>query len=452
MIVANDMAGKKIGVFGLARSGLAAVRSLQAAGAEVMAFDDDDARLEEVGDAAANLYDADFAGLDALVVSPGVPGTHPLALKAREAHLDLIGDMELFARARSDLPDHQLVAITGTNGKSTTAALLAHLVGACGRAVALGGNIGIPVLDLEPLPAGGIYVFEVSSFQADLTISLDAEVAILLNISPDHLDRHGDMESYVSAKRRLFEMQQPGQVAIIGVDDDQSRAVAATLSGRVIPVSSQTAVPGGVYVIDGILYDGLDGDAVRVGDIADIATLRGVHNWQNAAAAYAAARMLGLEREAIFSAFADFAGLPHRLEIIATQGNITYVNDSKATNTDSAARALEAIYGEIYWIAGGLLKETALDHLGKALGNVRKAYLIGEAAPALATFLKGKVENEECGTLQAATEAAAHDAAASGGTVLLSPACASFDQFTDFEARGDAFREIVAGLVKGGAA
>ncbi len=452
MIVAENMVGKKIGVFGLARSGLAAVRSLQAAGAEVMAFDDDDARLAEVGDAAANLYDVDFAGLDALVVSPGVPGTHPLALKAQKAHLDLIGDMEIFARARADLPEHQLVAITGTNGKSTTAALLAHLIGACGKPVALGGNIGISVLDLEPLPEGGIYVFEVSSFQADLTMSLHAEVAILLNISPDHLDRHGDMESYVSAKRRLFEMQQPGQVAIIGVDDDQSRAVAATLSGRVIPVSSQTAVPGGVYVIDGILYDGLDGEAAEVGDISDIATLRGVHNWQNAAAAYAAARMLGLEREAIFSAFADFAGLPHRLEIIAAQGNITYVNDSKATNTDSAARALEAIDGEIYWITGGLLKEAALDGLGKALGNVRKAYLIGEAAPVLAAFLKGKVEIEKSGTLQTATEAAARDAAAGGGTVLLSPACASFDQFTDFEARGDAFREIVAGLVKGGTA
>ncbi len=452
MIVAENMAGKKVGVFGLARSGLAAVRSLQAAGAEVMAFDDDAARLAPVGDAATDLYQADFAGLDALVVSPGVPGTHPLALKAQKAHLDLIGDMELFARARAGLPMHQLVAITGTNGKSTTAALLAHVIGACGRPVALGGNIGISVLDLEPLPEGGIYVFEVSSFQADLTRSLNSEVAILLNISPDHLDRHGDMACYVSAKRRLFEMQQPGQVAIVGVDDDESRAVAATLSGRVIPISSQTAVPGGVYVLDGMLYDGLDGNPVQVGSIAGIATLRGVHNWQNAAAAYAAARLLGLERDAIFSAFTDFAGLPHRLEIIASRDGVTFINDSKATNTDSAARALEAIDGDIYWIAGGLLKETALDGLGEALGNVRKAYLIGEAAPVLAKFLKDRVAFEKSGTLQAATGAAARDAAAKGGTVLLSPACASFDQYGDFEERGDAFRAIVADLARGGTA
>lgn len=451
MITASDMAGKRIGVFGLARSGLAAVRSLQAAGAEVMAFDDDDTRLADVGEAAGNLYETDFAGLDALVVSPGVPGTHPLALKAREADVDLIGDMELFARARASLPKHQLAAITGTNGKSTTAALLAHVIGAAGKPVALGGNIGISVLDLEPLPAGGIYVFEISSFQADLTISLHAEVAILLNISPDHLDRHGDMASYVSAKRRLFEMQQPGQLAIVGVDDDESRAVAATLSGRVIPISSQTAVPGGVYVLDGRLYDGLDGEALEVGSIAGIATLRGAHNWQNAAAAYAAARMLGLKSDAIIAAFADFAGLPHRLEIIASRDGVTFINDSKATNTDSAARALQAIEGDIYWIAGGLLKETDLAGLASALGNVRKAYLIGEAAPVLAEFLAGHVEVKDCGNMQSAVEAATRDAA-SGGTVLLSPACASFDQFSDFEARGDAFREIVASLKAGGAA
>jgi UDP-N-acetylmuramoylalanine--D-glutamate ligase len=228
--------------------------------------------------------------------------------------------------------------------------------------------------------------------------------------------------------------------------------VAASLSGRVIPISSQTAAPGGVYVVEGILYDGLDGAAVKVGSIADIATLRGVHNWQNAAAAYAAARLLGLESAAIFSAFADFAGLPHRLEIIASQAGVTFINDSKATNTDSAARALQAIDGDIYWIAGGLLKETNLDGLGAALGNVRKAYLIGEAAPELAQFLKNRVAVAKSGSLQAATKAAARDAATKGGTVLLSPACASFDQFSDFEARGDAFRAIVAELTKGDAA
>lgn len=454
MIVVDAYQGKKIGVFGLARSGLAACRSLVEGGAGVLAWDDKESQRSSAPVPPVDLAQENFEGLTALVVSPGVPLTfpkaHPLVKKAHDAGVPVLGDMELFALARASLPKHKLVAVTGTNGKSTTTALLAHCLSEGGLPALGAGNIGIPVLDIDPLPEGGIYVFELSSFQLDLTESLKPEVAIILNVSPDHLDRHGSMSNYVAAKRRIFEMQEGDGLAVIGVDDAYGRAMAETLPQKVIPVSCEGPVEGGVYVLDGMLFDATSGAAREVGPVGTNRALRGKHNGQNAAAVFAAARELGVAPDKILAAFEIFEGLPHRLEIVGEKDGVHFINDSKASNTGAALRSLEA-FENVYWIAGGQFKETSLEMFTPVLSHVKKAYLIGKDNRIFVNFLRHKVPFEQSHTLEVAIRAAARDAKKDGGVVLLAPACASFDQFRNFEHRGEVFRKVARAVIQGGA-
>ncbi len=444
MITASTYQGKTIGVFGLARTGVAAVEALRASGATVWAWDDMQARRDAVGPAAKDLYRADFAALDALLLAPGVPLTHPaphaLVAKAQQAGVPLISDFDIFEAARAELPAHHCVGITGTNGKSTTTALIGHMIAACGRPVSIGGNIGRGVLSLGPLAAGGVYVFEMSSFQLDLTQSFKADIGVLLNLSPDHLDRHGDMAGYIAAKKRLFDMQEDAGVAVLGRDDAFTQAAARDLSGEVISISGEHA-HGDVFVEDGMLMEAMSGSPVAVGRIADIETLQGTHNWQNAAAAYAVGRKLGLSPKNIVASFRSFAGLAHRQELIAERDGVRYVNDSKATNVDAAARALSS-FERIHWIAGGRPKDKSFEALMAFKSRIKHAYLLGEAADALAHMLRDETPYSDCRDMAQAVARAARRAVR-GDTVLLSPACTAFDQFTDFEARGEAFRAAV---------
>lgn len=446
MITAPAYKDKKIGVFGLARTGVAAVHALEASGADVFAWDDAEERRSAVDHAVHDLYAMDTGELDALMLAPGVPLTHPkphaLVTKCAEAGTPIISDFDVFEAARTDLPVHKVVAITGTNGKSTTTALIGHMVEAYGRPSAIGGNIGKGVLSLNPLDAGGVYVLEMSSFQLDLTQAFNANIAILLNITPDHLDRHGDIDGYVRAKKRLFDMQDNQSVAIISVDDRHGAAMIAGVSGRAVPISVEKPVSGGVYVLDGELFDALDGDAVSYGDLlAHAPMLLGSHNWQNMAAAYAAGRILGFHGEDILKAFGSFPGLVHRQETIAYVRGVRFVNDSKATNVDAASRALKA-FDNIHWIAGGRPKEKDFSALLPLMASVKHAYLIGEAADAIAHDVGGGVDVTDCADLSHAIDAA-FASAVEGDVILLSPACTAFDQFRDFEARGEVFRTLV---------
>ncbi len=462
MITAGAFAGRRYGVFGLARTGRSVVASLAASGAEAWAWDDTAAAREEVA-GLVDLNTAELGGLDGLVVSPGVPlNRHPLAARARAAEVPVIGDIELFAQARAELPSAMVVGITGTNGKSTTAALLHHIVAASGRAALLGGNIGAPILGEDALPEGGVYVLELSSFQIDLTFSLACDVAILLNITPDHLDRYEGMAGYAASKARLFSIQQGG-VAVIAADDGFTAAVAARAtpsalrapspSGEVarsaggglgprtiVRVSNMQVLTHGVSVVDRTAYV----DGVAWGSQSIWPSLPGPANAQNAAAAIAAARALRIADDAIRAGLATYPGLPHRMEIVATKRGVRFVNDSKATNPTSVAPALQA-FDDVHWIAGGQAKTDELDALLPHLRHVRAAYLIGEAGPLFGRLLEGRVATRQSGTLaQAVRDAAA--AALPGDTVLLSPACASFDQFANYEARGNAFRAAVEAL------
>jgi UDP-N-acetylmuramoylalanine--D-glutamate ligase len=461
MIVAESFAARPVAVFGLGRSGLSAARSLLAGGAEVRAWDDDAERRDQAATAGVPLVDLNAGGWErvaTLVLSPGVPLTHPephaVVALARAAGAEVIGDIELFARARPSAP---VVAVTGTNGKSTTAALIGHLLQASGRDAQVGGNFGQPALSLSPMGRGGAYVLELSSYQIDLSPSFAADVAVLLNLSPDHLDRHGGMAGYVAVKRRVFAGQGCDQWAVVGVDDEASLATFSELKEagrkRLLPISAKAEVDGGVYVVGGVLHDSSSGGAVALADLSEAPALPGVHNWQNAAAAYAVARALGLERHQIAPAFASFPGLAHRMERVAEIGGVGFINDSKATNAEAAARAL-ACCEPIYWIVGGRPKAGGIAALEPYFGRIARAYLIGEAAIEFSATLEGKVSYTIAGELEAALAAAHQDALAegrAGAVVLLSPACASFDQFRDFEARGDAFRGLVAGLAHGGA-
>ena len=446
MIGSPRFRDKDYAVLGLARSGLATVKALAASGARVMAWDaseearsrldmcpgegrDPAAPAEGLGSGlrrstirVADPLVTSIYGFEAVVVSPGVPlNKHPIADRARQAKVPVIGDVELFAQARGDLPPHKVVGITGTNGKSTTTALIHHILKTAGIPTAMGGNIGLPILEQKALPEGGVYVLELSSYQIDLTQSLDCDVAVLLNITPDHLDRYDGIEDYAASKARLFAMQSEDQVAIIAAEDDYTRAIAAQISGRKMIVG-----------------------ASDVKDQSRWPSLQGPHNAQNAAAAVAAARALGVSDEKIAEGLATYPGLPHRMERVAEKEGVLFVNDSKATNPDSTAPALGA-YPNIHWILGGLPKSEDLDACAPYLGNVKGAYTIGEAGPMFARLLTGKVPVRESGTIdQAVRDAAA--AAEAGDVVLLSPACASFDQFKDYEARGEAFRAAVEAL------
>jgi UDP-N-acetylmuramoylalanine--D-glutamate ligase len=424
VIVSPAFAGKKYAVLGLARSGLATVEALVASGAEVMAWDaKEDARAKVPPDVRlADPLVAAIPGFAGVVVSPGVPlNRHPIAKRCRDAGVPVIGDIELFAQARATLPPHKVVGITGTNGKSTTTALVHHLLQTAGVPCAMGGNIGLPILAQDPLPEGGVYVLELSSYQIDLTRSLDCEVAVLLNISPDHLDRYEGMDDYAASKARLFAMQSEDHAAIVAAEDDYTRAIADEVRGRRILVSS-----------------------AQVKEQSRWPSLQGPHNAQNAAAAVAAARELGASDEAIAPGLATYPGLPHRMERVAERQGVLFVNDSKATNPTSAAPALAA-YPAVRWILGGLPKGDDLQPCEPHFPHVRAAYTIGEAGPMFARMLSGRVPVRECEVLERAVREAAREAEP-GDVVLLSPACASFDQFRDYEARGDAFRAAVAAL------
>ena len=427
MITSSVWAGKTFGVYGLARTGKSVIATLTASGARVAAWDDGEAARAAFDGELTDLNTADLGKLDAMVVSPGVPHDAPLFQRAVVTGIVVIGDIELFAQARAALPRHKVVGITGTNGKSTTAALIHHVLVAARVPARLGGNIGAPILSEEPLAAGGVYVLELSSFQIDLTFTLDCDVAVLLNITPDHLDRHGTMAAYAAAKARLFAMQRPGSHAVIAVDDAYTSTIADEIGlepgreGHVTPVTG-----------------------TRVGDQSGWPALPGPHNAQNAAAAIATLRALGLDDDAIGAGFASYPGLPHRMERVREIAGVAYVNDSKATNPTSTAPALAA-FPHVHWIAGGQPKTDELDACLPFLGNVRAAYLIGEAAPVFAAILDGKVPVVLSATLDRAVAAAAA-AAVAGDTVLLSPACASFDQFSDYAARGTAFRSLVEAL------
>jgi len=454
MIPVESLRGQSVALFGLGGSGLSTARALVAGGADVAAWDDSAAARERAAAAGVALVDlaqADWRGFKLTVLAPGVPLTHPkphwTVSLADKAGVPIVGDIELFVRERdARAPDAPFVAITGTNGKSTTTALIAHVLRQAGREVAMGGNIGTPVLDLPPPAAGRIHVVECSSYQIDLAPSLKPSVGLLINITPDHLDRHGDLARYAAIKERLVAN---AEVALIGVDDEPCRAIYARLKARagaqrVIAVSGGESPLADVWVSERRVM--ARGEAAPVADLARARALRGAHNGQNAAFACAAARALGLERERIARAVETFPGLAHRMEEVGRFGRILFINDSKATNADAAEKALLSFH-DIHWILGGRAKAGGVEPLRPLFPRVAKAYLIGEASDEFVRTLQGAVPFERCGTLCAATEAAAEDAArsqASEPAVLLSPACASFDQFANFEARGEAFRACVA--------
>ncbi|MHA1601095.1 MAG: UDP-N-acetylmuramoyl-L-alanine--D-glutamate ligase [Alphaproteobacteria bacterium] len=455
MIDLSFLSGLTIAVLGLGKSGMSAASALQAGGADVWAWDDrEDQRAvaRAAGVPLVDLYGCNWREPGSLVISPGIPHTHPtphpVAVLAKSHGCEIIGDVELLVRAQRNA---HYIGVTGTNGKSTTTALIAHILSAAGREVAVGGNLGIPALDLAPLDAGGIYVLEMSSYQLEITLSITFDVAVLLNVSADHLERHGGMTGYTAAKRLIFRNQCVPQTAVVGVDDEISRGIFADLATAeqiVVPVSSQRACAGGVYAPDGTLIDDSEDSAVRILDLKDAANLPGTHNWQNAAAAYAASKAAGIEPSDIASGLRSFPGLSHRQEMVAVIEGIAYINDSKATNADAAGKAL-ACYETIYWIAGGQPKDGGLASLEPWFRKIAHAYLIGEAETAFAAALDGKVPLTRCGDLSTAVTKArqlAERESRPGAVVLLAPACASFDQFSNFEARGDAFRAIVEAL------
>ena len=458
MIPVTIFAGRDVAVLGLGLSGLASARALKAGGANPILWDDNGAARDEAarqGFTVSDLAAADWSRFAALVLAPGIPLTHPKphwgVVRAKEAGVEVIGDIELFfrERARTSAPG-KVVVITGTNGKSTTTALTAHLLSAAGKRVALGGNIGKAVLDLDPFAPDLTYVLELSSFQIELAPSLSPDAAALLNVTPDHLDRHGTLENYARIKSSVFAALKPQATAVIGVDDEPSRAIAASLGGAyaVKRVAVGRSVETGVFAADGVLHEMEGGRELAKIDLAGIGALRGAHNWQNAAVAYALARSQGLSAAAIAEGLKSFSGLSHRMEQVARRGKVLFVNDSKATNADAAGKAL-ASFTDIYWIIGGRPKEGGLAGLEPFYPRIVRAYLIGEAADAFAGQLGGQVDHVHCGTLARAVEAAAADASGSVANepvVLLSPACASYDQFDNFAKRGDAFRDFVMAL------
>jgi UDP-N-acetylmuramoylalanine--D-glutamate ligase len=454
VITARAFAGKHYAVYGLARSGLATARALLASGARVTGWDaklapstqrgegwGEGARLtSELANAehphpalslqgeGLEIADLDTAALtqfDSLVVTPGLPlNRHPIAQRAREAGVEVIGDIELFARARPELPPHKVVGITGTNGKSTTTALVYHILKTAGVPSEMGGNIGLPILAQNPLPEGGVYVLELSSYQIDLTQSLDCDVAVLLNITPDHLDRYESFEAYRNSKLRIFEMQSRYHVGIIA--DATLQEVSLDL----------TSGPRFWVTLPDDSWDDEGRD--------NYPALQGPHNQQNAWAACHTCARLGLRLDATYEGLKSFSGLPHRMERVREKNGVAFINDSKATNPTATAPALAA-FEKIRWICGGQAKTDNLDECQPYFGHVRSAYTIGEAAELFERLLSPFIPVKNCRELEAAVKQAAQDAEA-GDTVLLSPACASFDQFRDFEDRGDQFRELVGAL------
>jgi UDP-N-acetylmuramoylalanine--D-glutamate ligase len=453
MIPARSFANKKVALFGLGGSGRATAHALKDGGADVLAWDDNPESVSnaaEEGIPVGDLRAADWGGFASVVLSPGVPLTHPkphwTVELARGAGVEVIGDIELFARERTArAPEAPFIAITGTNGKSTTTALTAHVLADAGRDTQMGGNIGRAVMTLDPPETDRHYVVECSSYQIDLAPSVNPTAGVLLNLTPDHLDRHGTMQHYAAIKERLVA---GSDVAIVGVDDVFCAQIADRLEragNDVIRISKRLPLTDGLFADGTSLMRAEHGRFSRIATLEDIGSLRGQHNAQNALAAVAACTKVGLSAREIQSGLDSFPGLAHRMEQVGRKDHVLFINDSKATNADAAAPALSS-FGRIYWIAGGLPKEGGIEPLRSFFSRIAKAYLIGEAAPAFSATLGETVPYEISGTLNAAVEHAAADAARDGSgeaVVLLSPACASFDQFKNFEVRGDAFRDAV---------
>ncbi|MBS0273839.1 MAG: UDP-N-acetylmuramoyl-L-alanine--D-glutamate ligase [Proteobacteria bacterium] len=462
MIVSTAFAKADVAVFGLARSGVASVKSLVEGGARVFAWDDKEenrADAKKEGAVIRPFADWPWPRIKALVLSPGVPLTHPVphdvVMACRNAGVEVIGDMELFAREirgdRSAPGRAPLIAITGTNGKSTTTALIGHILSQCGFVAEVGGNIGKSVLDLAAPGAKTVYVLEVSSYQIDLAPGLTPDVSVLTNITPDHIDRHGSLANYAAVKARLLAQTAATGKICIGVDDAQTAAISTRFSSgggaETVPVSVGKVLGRGIFVLDGALYDAQGQRAAQVMNIATAQHLPGAHNWQNAALAYAAVKPFVKDARAIAAAIASFPGLAHRIEDVGHIGKVRFVNDSKGTNAEATERAL-ICFPDIFWIAGGRPKEGGIESLKSQFSRIRKAYLIGEAAVDFAKTLE-RTPHEISSTLDRAVAAALADARASNvpaPVVLLSPACASFDQFKDFEERGDVFRSLVRNL------
>lgn len=460
MTPVTSFRGKTVAVFGLGASGIATAQALVAGGAKVIAWDDTASSVEKARAKnldTKDLREIDWSNVAALVLAPGVPLTHPAPHwsvgLARNAAIEVIGDIELFCRERKAIaPNAPFVAITGTNGKSTTTALTAHILQSAGREVALGGNLGTPILALDGPSPARVHVIECSSFQIDLAPSLDPSVGVLLNLSPDHIDRHGTFENYAAVKARLLAGVQASGTAVVGVDDNQCAAIAdrAERAGtRVVRISVRRPLADGIFLEGERIAFAQGGANLFSAALTGIGSLRGTHNAQNAACAFAVANALGISYEQIAAALKTFPGLAHRMEEVGRKGPVLFINDSKATNADAAARAL-ASFTEIFWIAGGKPKEGGLTGLEGYFPRIKKAYLIGESAEAFSRQL-GKVPHVISGTLEKALLEAAKDAEAANlqhPVVLLSPACASYDQFPNFEVRGDTFRSLVRSMVR----
>ena len=463
MIPARGFQGTKVAVFGLGRTGLTAARSLKAGGAEAVLWDENaDARAKALaeGFTVADLAASDWSDYQALLLSPGVPLTHPkphwTVDKAKAAGVEIVGDIEVFARTVNTAPSHKrpkVAAITGSNGKSTTTALLGHVCARAGKDARVGGNIGVGVLDLDDMHGGAVYVLELSSYQLDLTSSLKPDAAVLLNISPDHLERHGGMEGYIASKRRVLLNQGKGDTAVIGVDDPWCQQICTEITAAnrrtIRMISAQKSLGRGVYALQGVLYDATGDRVVEVCDLTRARSLPGRHNWQNAAAAYAAARALGVAPEDAAQGLMTFPGLAHRMETVGQLGKVRFVNDSKATNADAARQALSS-YPKVYWIAGGQPKAGGIESLTDLFGRVGIG--LGGCGLQITAHRDFGAAFQCVGELAGSIpdQVSLGDAAASGedAVVLLSPAGASFDHFADFEARGEAFRTAVHDLAK----
>ena len=456
MIDVFPFAGYPIAVFGLGQSGLAAAKALVKSDAEVWAWDDDEdvrSHAAEEDIPLVNLYNCNWRELTSLVLSPGVPLHHPkkhrIVELAGDAGCEIIGDIELLGRTQRWC---NYIGITGTNGKSTTTALIGHIMQTAGREAEVGGNIGVPALLLEALGPEGTYILEMSSYQLELTVSITFDVAILLNLSPDHLERYGGMSDYINAKRLIFHRHTKPRTAVIGVDDGLCHAIANELEidgeQNVIRISGREIIAGGVYVENGILIDDTENSKTPVSSLLENPCLIGEHNGQNAAAAYAAAKTVGVAPHAIMACIQSYPGLVHRQEPVSLVDDVAFVNDSKATNADAAARAV-ASYDTVYWIAGGRSKEDGLEAVKNHFGNIRHAYLIGDAAMKFAQQLDGCIPFTLAEDLKTAVNQAFEAAKAdisNQPVVLLSPACSSLDQFKNFEERGNMFKDLVEAL------
>ncbi|MDD3287561.1 MAG: UDP-N-acetylmuramoyl-L-alanine--D-glutamate ligase [Alphaproteobacteria bacterium] len=455
MIKIPSFAGSRFVILGLRKSGLATAACLKRSGAEFILWDDKESARDkalQAGYEVKNPMTVNLSGYSALVLSPGIPLTyptpHPVVVKCRNNGIPIVGENDLLFQA---CPDATYIGITGTNGKSTTTALIAHILESSGRNVQVGGNLGTPSLALKPLGSDGFYVLETSSFQLDLMNENLFKVAIILNITPDHFDRHGDMNGYIAAKHKIINVS-AAQTLIIGIDEPETQSLAQEAKRQpnlhVEEISINQRVNRGVILKNGFLVACNKKKTERILNMSEAPRLPGAHNAQNACAAYAACKAIGLSDAEIISGIKSFPGLAHRQQLVDEMNGVRFINDSKATNADAASKAL-GCYKNIYWIVGGKPKVGGLDGLESFMPSIRHAFLIGVAAKDFAKWLDGKCAYTQSGTMDMAVKQAAEMAWKEnlpGATVLLSPACASFDQFSGFEERGDKFVSFVKDL------